>query len=70
MILVTDGKEYVDPGGGQITRAMVRCTLCRAWWSTAGRDDLAMCPCGGLLELVDMEAHIAALPQGKDPRAK
>jgi hypothetical protein len=44
-----------------IYRQMTRCTICKAWWSTSG--ELTSCPCGGDLEAVDMEKHIAGLPR-------
>jgi hypothetical protein len=46
-----------------IERAMMRCAACRRWWSV-GPGEVMKCACGGDLEIVDMKAHIASLPQG------
>lgn len=46
-------------------REMARCVRCSAWWSVpAGsiNGDAPMCPCGGALALVDMQAHMGKLP--------
>jgi hypothetical protein len=47
-----------------IWRQMVRCVVpeCRRWWSL-GPGVEALCSCGGELAPVDMQAHIASLPQ-------
>lgn len=48
-------------------RKMVRCTVaeCRRWWTIAPDNPNPTCACGGDVEVVDMKAHIAALPVGK-----
>ena len=67
-------KDYLPNVGGEVHRAMTRCKACRSWWSTDGKD-ITSCPCGGELEVVDMEAHAKTLPKvpydpSKDPRLK
>lgn len=61
--------------GKQVHRAMTRCKICRAWWSSAIRgyvqtadgqtvpiiDVADTCGCGGDLEVADMTEHMATL---------
>lgn len=58
-----DDKAFVDPGNRSIDRPITRCRTCRAWWTISTEDaPIAKCPCGGVLESVDMAAHIRTLP--------
>jgi hypothetical protein len=63
-------KEYSPPRGGEVVSVMARCIECAHWWSH--RDDAKnpTCPCGGRLLSVDMEAHVAALPDGTRASSK
>jgi hypothetical protein len=45
-----------------IHRELVRCLDCQRWWSV-GSDGPFSCPCGGSFSMVDMAAHLAALPK-------
>lgn len=49
-----------QPYSRPMHRELAQCTECKAWWSTAG--DIVACPCGGTLELADLEKHRASLP--------
>lgn len=51
--------------GMDIRRPMMRCTRCRAWQSIHPKDvgDAACGGCGGELEEIDMQAHVAATPR-------
>jgi hypothetical protein len=59
--MANDDKAFVDPGNRSIIRPMARCAICRAWWTTDENDRSPKCPCGGDLELVDMEAYVKAV---------
>jgi hypothetical protein len=50
-----------------IVRPMMRCLTCRRWWSGEPQNGhVQHCACGGELKPVDMEAHLASLPQKLD----
>ncbi len=67
-------RPWSIPRGGEramIVRPMMRCTTCKRWWSgDPVNGHTQMCPCGGELAAVDMDAHMASLPKKVDTPAE
>src|SRR5687767_13812104 len=69
-----------QPSRRPIVRPMARCRTCSAWWSvsmdgvTVVDDKPAFttekCPCGGELELVDMDKHMSAVTPAPESQCR
>ncbi len=58
-------QEYSRP----VHHELLRCIECSRWWSEAagfvagaGVDRSQRCPCGGILYVADMKAHLETIP--------